>query len=566
VVEADGKRSSWPLALHARVQALTAVFLLLLVSVAVSAQVAFSERDAARVDLHQRLDPARAAVNELVRGTTEQSTSLRGYLLTRDLAFLELYEVGVERTGRAARQLEHVIGDDPEFVEPLMATLDAARSRHDIAVQKLALASAGRFDEAAVLVADARGGGAAFRDAADALRQTISEAQRAGTQRSLAAEDRLSRLISGTVVAGVVLTLLMTWLLRRWVTAPFTAIGAAVDRVTDGELHHQVPAVGPPDLAALAGNVDRMRSRMVGLLDESVSAKEALEQQAPAVVTLRAELAPTGGAVPATVTMAASHRAAEGILAGDWYDCVDLDDGRVGLLVVDVAGHGPIAGVFALRAKHLLLAALSDGLEPGEALSWLAKHIGDTGEQFLTALVVDVDTADGTVRWSNAGHPPGVVLDGERVERLEATGPLLGPLPGDWGTRRTTLARGASVVVFTDGILEARAGDEEFGDQRLLAVLQAEQRDPGRMVTAATMAVQAFADDRLCDDITLVALQRNLGIPPPHLNPRRSRSPRRPSRLGTPMPPTVETIDDTPDTADALERTGAVRWPTGTWG
>ncbi len=209
--------------------------------------------------------------------------------------------------------------------------------------------------------------------------------------------------------------------------------------------------------------------------------------------------------------MAAKFQPAEGVLAGDWYDVVTSPSGRLGLVVVDVAGHGAEAGIFALRAKQLLVAAVRQDMEPGAALNWVAEQFGDTGEMFLTCLAVDLNPVTGDARYANAGHPAGLVRRGDRrLDTLGPTGPLLGPLPGCWATRQLTLATGDLLVAYTDGITEARnPGGEQFGLRRLSEVVVAQPgTDVDDMATACVDAVADFSERRMADDLTVVVLSR----------------------------------------------------------
>lgn len=275
------------------------------------------------------------------------------------------------------------------------------------------------------------------------------------------------------VVIAMVVAAGTAVLARRWITTPLTQISEAVARVTAGDLHHRIPAAGPPDLAEHAVNVEGMRARTVALLQDAITAREALEQQGQTVVTLRSQLDACDDDLLDAVTVAATLQPAEGLLAGDWYDCLDLGQGRVALVVADVSGHGPAAGVFALRVKELLTAALGETSHPGEALGWVARHLKETDEEFVTCLLVCLDTTSGHLAWANAGHPDGLVLTEDPTQRLSPTGPLLGPLPGRWSTAYTTLPSGGTVLAFTDGIIEARTDTEQFGEERILQIASA---------------------------------------------------------------------------------------------
>jgi serine phosphatase RsbU (regulator of sigma subunit) len=150
--------------------------------------------------------------------------------------------------------------------------------------------------------------------------------------------------------------------------------------------------------------------------------------------------------------------------------------------------------------------ALVMGLDPGEALNWVACQMGDTGEWFATCVIVEIDAATGKCRYANAGHPAPLVLRSGGVARLRATGTLFGALPGQhWETADVTIGRSDLLVVYTDGITETRneTGDE-FGDNRLISCFRmAAERDPGRLADRVMDMVHAFGSERLKDDATL---------------------------------------------------------------
>ena len=198
-----------------------------------------------------------------------------------------------------------------------------------------------------------------------------------------------------------------------------------------------------------------------------------------------------------------------GVLAGDWYDVISIDDDRAVLVVVDVCGHGPQAGLRALWLKHLLVPALVMGLEPGEALNWVAGQMGDTGEWFATCVIVEIDAGTGRCRYANAGHPPPLVFGSNGIALLPATGTLFGGLAGQhWHTEDASLAEGQMLVVYTDGITETRnAEGDEFGDHRLFACFRsAAQDDPVALADDIMQTVHAFGPERLIDDATLAVV------------------------------------------------------------
>ena len=147
------------------------------------------------------------------------------------------------------------------------------------------------------------------------------------------------------------------------------------------------------------------------------------------MLTLRSELEPEVGELPKGWTVAAQLRAAEGRRRGRLLRPVRLRDGGIGLIVVDIAGHGATEGILALRCKEMLRASLAADVAPGDAVEATAEKLGDMGaEVFLTAFVAVIDTEDGS-------HPVRERRASARLRQLrrrydvdlEPTGPLVGP-------------------------------------------------------------------------------------------------------------------------------------------
>jgi phosphoserine phosphatase RsbU/P len=149
------------------------------------------------------------------------------------------------------------------------------------------------------------------------------------------------------------------------------------------------------------------------------------------------------------------------------------------------------------------------GLDPGEALSWVAGQMGDTGEWFATLVIVEVDAGSGHCRYANAGHPAPLLFGPDGVRDLPTTGTLFGPLPGQrWRTGQASLGSRQMLVVYTDGITETRnAAGDEFGDDRLVACFRAaDDRDLGSVADDVMNTVHAFGEERLRDDVTLAVV------------------------------------------------------------
>lgn len=360
----------------------------------------------------------------------------------------------------------------------------------------------------------------AERDDAVAEQRALISGAQLSPQRDAAlraGEDRLDDLrtqlnITIGAVLGVAFatTLVAAFLIRRWVTRPLNRVGRAVRSARAGKVG-VVPPHGPPEIADLARDVDTMRLQMNRALYDAVRARETIEQSASVVLMLRSELAADVGDLPDGWTVAAELRPAEGVVAGDCYDVIKLGPSILGLVVVDISGHGAVSGILALRCKELLRAGVRDGLEPDEAVHWAAEQLDDLGDEtFLSAFVAVVDLQTGDMRYASAGHPPALLCSPTHALELEPTGPIVGPFLGPWRTAKAGLDPGDTLAVYTDGLIEVRNADnEEFGLQRLTDVVcDASCEEADRIVKRCVDDVVAFAPGRLRDDVTIVLLCR----------------------------------------------------------
>jgi sigma-B regulation protein RsbU (phosphoserine phosphatase) len=311
-----------------------------------------------------------------------------------------------------------------------------------------------------------------------------------------------------------VLTLMLiaasVWALRQWITVPVATLSSQARRIAGGDLDAHIDAVGPVEFEEIGNDMERMRRRIVNELRATTQAFEALEQRAPLVSSMREQLhSRTATELPEGLHLTATLEPAHGVLAGDWHDVVRVDEDRVAVVLVDVSGHGEEAGLRALWLKHLLVPAVRMGLEPGDALNWVAGQVGDTAEWFATCVILEVDVSTGECDYANAGHLPPLLFGAAGVEELPVTGPLFGPLPGShWDTGRVTLEPGQALVAFTDGITEARnAAGEEFGDERLIScILHADLSDTRTLAEDVMNSVHGFSSERLKDDATLAVI------------------------------------------------------------
>lgn len=358
---------------------------------------------------------------------------------------------------------------------------------------------------------------AAYVDVATSTKavQNATLAQRDAAIDGLAGVAR--RMALALLVAGAVLLLLVVGasvVLRRWVLRPLDDLRHQLRDVARGGRREQViEPTGPPELRAVGADAEAMRRALLAASDAARAADEGLTQEGPVVAAIRADLAIDPDPVAAGLEVHGQVQAARGVLAGDWWGILPLEGDRTALLLLDVAGHGELAGLVLQRLRSVMSVALRSGFDPGTVLTRGATSFTDAVDgRFATGLVAVVDPTAGTVAWANAGHPAGWVLpagDTARRTSLEPTGPLLSTLGGSWTTRTAPFDADDLLLAWSDGLVETRAADLEMSDDDLAQmVAQAGTREPRELVSRVLAALRERAADWRRDDITLVAVRR----------------------------------------------------------
>lgn len=199
-------------------------------------------------------------------------------------------------------------------------------------------------------------------------------------------------------------------------------------------------------------------------------------------------------------------------VGGDVYDFMKLADGRLAVALGDVTGHGIEAAADMAMAKFVFRSLAREHPEPGEFLRYANDVV--VGEiapgKFITMVYLVID-GSGNMVAAGGGHPPPRVIGADgTVTGLEAGGLALGIEPGQrYSEVGARLGRGDAVVLYTDGVLEARRERELYGFERLDSVLAA-RRDLSaqELATAVLEDCRAFAQGELDDDCALVVLKR----------------------------------------------------------
>lgn len=197
-------------------------------------------------------------------------------------------------------------------------------------------------------------------------------------------------------------------------------------------------------------------------------------------------------------------------VGGDWYDVVQLPGGLLGLAIGDVAGHGLHAAATMVQVRMALRAyALQDPSPPSvmRGVHQLVSQLPVAEMVTLTYLVFDPATR--RLRWSNAGHPPAlVVLDGAGTFLSGALSPPVGvTADGSFTEAGADLPPGATLLLYTDGLIERRGVSLTDGLDRLAREAAAPSPDDG-LEALCDRLLETFLDEQhIEDDVAILAMR-----------------------------------------------------------
>jgi sigma-B regulation protein RsbU (phosphoserine phosphatase) len=252
--------------------------------------------------------------------------------------------------------------------------------------------------------------------------------------------------------------------------------------------------------------------------DELLNAKRRAEQsQAQAVAlarTLQATLIPpTPPRIPFVDVAAAYRPAGDGTqVGGDFYDVFQLTEDEWVVVLGDVCGKGAEAAVVTALARYTLRAAAVEHDKPSQALATL-NHVmlGHETDRFCTVVLLRLRRDEDGVRCvlASGGHPLPLLrrADG-RIEEVGRPGSLVGILEHtEFEDVEALASPGATLLLYTDGVVEARRNGDQYGMERLTEVLHLEHATAEGLVTAVVDDVLTFQGGSAADDIAVLALR-----------------------------------------------------------
>lgn len=315
--------------------------------------------------------------------------------------------------------------------------------------------------------------------------------------------DQAVVMLVSLLLAGTALVAVLSRTLRR-VT---TSLGLGLQFLRLGQFGGRVPVLMDDEMGELARGLNTALQGMQERDDMQDSLRIASE--------IHEGLLPkTQPSIPG-YAIAAMQRSCHDV-GGDYYDHIILPDGRVWLVMADVAGKGYPAALTVANLQAMLHALASLGIPIDEAGRYINRTLCRTltGGRFVTLFMAMLQPEDHSLHWFNAGHvPPLMIRDGEST-RLEATSPPLGLKEDEaFDVVYRLLEPGDTLLALTDGIIEARRSDSEmFGESRVSEWFAAHQDlDVEAMPESLMDELRGFGAKSLEDDVTVLFLRRAAG-------------------------------------------------------
>lgn len=262
-------------------------------------------------------------------------------------------------------------------------------------------------------------------------------------------------------------------------------------------------------VARVSGYLERQRAYRV-LKQKNKQMMEELDQAKEIQQTILPHLP-----VLPNVRMGAKYQALTTV-SGDFYDVFDLRHGNLGILIVDVTGHGIcaalVSSMIAILFKTHTLNFTSSALTLQVINDLLQSRLPD--EKFATIFYGVYNVKDQSLTYTTAGHPPGYVINSEtkKISKLSTDNIVLGAFPGNIATfteRTFQFSSGDKLLLYTDGLIEVHNTEGEmFGFNGLENFLIDQSHlEISDLIEAVFQHISSFSDSNFGDDITALGME-----------------------------------------------------------
>jgi serine phosphatase RsbU (regulator of sigma subunit) len=298
-------------------------------------------------------------------------------------------------------------------------------------------------------------------------------------------------------------------------TARLTRGARAVAR---GDLDHRIPVKRSDQLGDLAVSFNSMTESVRTMLLQ-VAESERMAREVELAREIQESLLPPSELSSGPLSVWAHFRPATEV-GGDYFDLFPLSPSRLVVAVGDVAGHGLHTGLLMAMVKSAVATLVQEGHTGHVLLERLNQLLlgQPIRHRMVSLALAEIDAPRGTIEVTSAGHPPGMLLanEGEVEELLLSSLPLGHRWPEPPPSHTREFAPGSRLLLYSDGLVEARSADgRPFGYEPLREVLRIHRGAPGSTLIGAVLAAldQHLAGQPLTDDLTLLLVEHRTADP-----------------------------------------------------
>ncbi|NKB36933.1 MAG: SpoIIE family protein phosphatase [Gammaproteobacteria bacterium] len=341
-------------------------------------------------------------------------------------------------------------------------------------------------------------------------------------------EEEMTRDIRAQISKGVIglcvlllLVIVSISMVSTSLTRPISKLAIAVSRLGKGEFDSKVEGIASSDeIGELAQGFNRMLDELknnMRSLGREMAARELVEKELNVARDIQSSLLPhTFPPFPdrTEFDLHGVNQAARGV-AGDFFDFFFVNDEKLVMVMADVSGKGVPAAMVMAVARTIIRNLANIGSSPAEILLETNRLLleNESPSIFITMIIAVYEPASGRLVYSNAGHHPPYRMDstGQVKKFEEAEGTIVGMIDGiDFEDSETIIKKGEYVVMYTDGVPEARSPDGKFyGEEYFEALLTANTGASAAEICDLTInEVNAFQAGNLSDDMTLMVFRR----------------------------------------------------------
>jgi sigma-B regulation protein RsbU (phosphoserine phosphatase) len=307
--------------------------------------------------------------------------------------------------------------------------------------------------------------------------------------------------------------------LSRSMTGAVHELYEGTRHVKEGDFSYRIPVKGDDQLAELSSSFNTMTGNL-GQLIVVAKEKERLESELEIAREVQNQLFPKDVPFVKTLELKGVCTPAR-VVSGDYYDFMAVSDGALAFAIGDVAGKGISAALLMATIQSAMRSQLSTSNGSGQHRPSPARMVSNLNQQLYATTSLEkyatfyfalYDESTHALTYTNAGHLPPMLLRGNDIQTMDATGTVVGAFPfATYEEKTVPLEHGDILLAYTDGIVEPEnVYGEVFGEDRLKDLLLKYARADSSELIARTMeaVVHWTGSSELQDDMTMVVARR----------------------------------------------------------